>query len=224
MEEIKKARKAVVEEALKEVRNGSIIGIGSGTTIKLLLEELAVKNIKVKVIPSSYQSYLLALKHGIEVTSLDEKPRPELYLDSFDQVDEMGNMIKGGGAALLREKIVCYASERRVFIGDFKKTREKLNMPIPLEVLPFSLGYVLSELSKIGGKAIVREGGGKVGPVISDNGNIIVDVDFGEITNPRELEEKLDRIPGVLESGLFTSCADRILIGYADGKIKEIQL
>jgi ribose 5-phosphate isomerase A len=132
-------------------------------------------------------------------------------------------MLKGRGGAFLREKVLAAASRKRVFVGESSKFRQVLDGPVPLEVLPFALGYVLRRVSDIGGKAAVRMSQEKNGPTVTDNGNYVVDVDFGPITDPSNLDRELRSIPGVLENGLFTKMADKVIIAHPDGKVEEIK-
>ena len=224
--EIRQARRYAIEAALSKISDGMVVGLGSGSTVAQFIDELQVflrnNAISVKVIPSSYQTYLLAVENGFDITTLEKNPRPSLTIDSLDQTTRLGEVVKGGGGALTREKILCYAAEETILICDYSKVVEKLNTPIPVEVIPFAVGYVVEELQSLGGRPKIREGKEKVGPVISDNGNILIDVDFGELENPRELEEKLDKIPGVVENGIFSGCVDEIIVGYQDGKVDSI--
>ena len=225
-DEIKQARQHAIKSVLNMIKDGMVIGLGSGSTVAQFVEELKNflrnENMSVRVIPSSYQAYLLAVEHGLEITTLEKNPRPELTIDSLDQVSRLGYVVKGGGGALTREKILCHAAEQTILICDYAKVVDKINIPIPVEVIPFALGYVVREIQSLGGRPRVREGDGKAGPVISDNGNIIIDVDFGEINNPVELEARLDKIPGVVENGIFTGCVDEIIVGYVDGRVDRI--
>ncbi|RLF35525.1 MAG: ribose 5-phosphate isomerase A [Thermoplasmata archaeon] len=225
-EEILKARDAAIAEALKELRDGMVIGLGSGTTIARLMERLKnyVKRdeLKLSFIPSSLQAKQLIIEGGFKLTSLDEYPRPDLVLDSFDQVDDSGNAIKGGGGALLREKVLAQAAERVVYIGDFMKLKPRLDMPIPVEVLEYAFPHVKSVLNGWGMEIRLRFGKGKMGPIISDNGNLIADVKAKELENPEELDERLRSIAGILETGIFPRLADLILIGYPRGEVKRI--
>jgi len=224
--EVIQARSSAINVALDRIRDGMVIGLGSGSTVAQFMDELRrfihSSRVCVKVIPSSYQSYLLALEKGLEVTTLEKYPRPELMIDSLDQTTRSGEVVKGGGGALTREKILCHAAGETVLICDYTKVVERLDIPIPVEVIPFALGYVAEELRKLGGKPNLREGGGKVGPVISDNGNIILDVYFGEIENPDELEYRINMIPGIVENGIFSRCVNEIIVGYPDGRIERI--
>lgn len=193
--------------ALSLIKDGMTIGIGSGSTVEVFLnllgEKIRNEGIKIYGIPSSYQAMIAGTRNGIILTDLIEK-EPDICIDGADQVDAKLNCIKGGGGALTREKILASASKKVVIIVDESKLVERLSMPVPVEVLPFAYGYVLKKLSSVC-KPKLREGKGKVGPVITDNGNFIVDCDFGVIENPEELEKELKLVNGVIENGLFPS-------------------
>lgn len=225
-EEILRARDAAIAEALKELRDGMVIGLGSGTTVARLMEKLKnyikQNELKLSFIPSSLQAKQLIIEDGFEMTSLDECPRPDLVLDSFDQVDESGNAIKGGGAALLREKVLAQAAEKVVYIGDFMKLKPKLDMPIPVEVLEYAFPHVKNVLNSWGMEIRLRIGKGKMGPIISDNGNLIADVEVKELEDLEKLDEKLRSVAGILETGIFPRLADLIIIGYPQGEVKRI--
>lgn len=225
-EEILRARDAAIAEALKELRDGMVIGLGSGTTVARLMEKLKnyikQNELKLSFIPSSLQAKQLIIEDGFEMTSLDECPRPDLVLDSFDQVDESGNAIKGGGAALLREKVLAQAAEKVVYIGDFMKLKPKLDMPIPVEVLEYAFPHVKNVLNSWGMEVRLRIGKGKIGPIISDNGNLIADIEVKELEDLEKLDEKLRSVAGILETGIFPRLADLIIIGYPQGEVKRI--
>ena len=225
-EEILRARDAAIAEALKELRDGMVIGLGSGTTVARLMEKLKnyikQNELRLSFIPSSLQAKQLIIEDGFEMTSLDESPRPNLVLDSFDQVDESGNAIKGGGAALFREKVLAQAAEKVVYIGDFMKLKPKLDMPIPVEVLEYAFPHVKNVLNSWGMEIRLRVGKRKIGPIISDNGNLIADVEVKELEDPEKLDEKLRSVAGILETGIFPRLADLIIIGYPEGEVKRI--
>ncbi len=204
--------------ALELVKDGMVLGIGSGTTVEIFLdlvgEKIKKEGWEIYGIPSSYQSYLVAIKNGIRVVDLVEH-EPEICIDGADQVDAKMNCIKGGGAAMTREKVVAMASKKVVIIVDESKLVEKLSMPVPVEVLPFAYGYVLKRLGELGAETKLRQGSGKIGPVITDNGNFIVDCDFGEISEQaEEIELTLNQIPGVVENGIFPKkIVDDVIVG-----------
>lgn len=201
-------------EAVKHVKDGFVVGLGSGSTaacaIKALGEIVKRKGMKLFGVPTSYQAFLLAVKHGIPVTTLEEHGVIDVTIDGADQIDPKLNLIKGMGAALVREKIVASASKVNIIVGDESKKVKTLGEnghPVPLEVLPFSLSLVQRKIKAAGGIAVLREAKEKVGPVITDNGNVIIDASFGVINNAEELEVKLKMIPGVVETGLFIGLA-----------------
>jgi ribose 5-phosphate isomerase A len=217
---VEEAKLKAALEAVKEVRNGFIVGLGSGTTaayaIKGLGKALRQGSLKeIRGVPTSHQAASLARESGLPLVTLDEYPKIDIAIDGADQVDDRLDLIKGGGGALLREKIVAAASERYVIVVDETKLSRTLGMgrALPIEVLPFASSFVLKKLSEKAKTASVREGLGKVGPVVTDNGNFIVDADFGPIVDARGLETWLKAIPGVLETGLFLGLADVVYIG-----------
>ncbi len=221
VEEIK--RKAALE-AVKHVKDHAIVGLGSGSTAAFAIEAIGGRikreNLSVKGIPTSTQAFLLAVEHGIPVTTLEEHPEIDVTIDGVDQVDVDLNLIKGMGAALAREKIVASASRMNIIIGDFGKRVRVLGengQPVPVEVLPFAEKVVQQRIVKLGGKPVLREGKGKLGPVITDNGNMVVDVVFGLIADVAGLEVRLKMIPGVVETGLFVGLADVVYLGSVSG-------
>ena len=216
-EELK--RKAAYE-AVKLVKDGFVVGLGSGSTAAYAIEALGKRkkreNITVLGIPTSYQAFLLAVKHGIVMTTLEERGVVDITFDGADQIDPKLNLIKGMGAALAREKIVASASRKNVIVADESKKVNVLgenNHPVPVEVLPFAVAVVKRKIESAGGKPSIREGKGKVGPVITDNGNVVIDSYFGVISNAEDLEKKLKTIPGVVETGLFIRLADICYLG-----------
>lgn len=216
-EKINAAKKAV-----EFVEDGMVVGIGSGTTVEFFIEELGRKviseNMDILAVASSYKSHILAAERGITVSDLFQHSKPDIYVDGADQIDSQFNCIKGGGAALTREKILAYASKQFIVIVDSSKMVEKLNMPLPVEILPFAYGFVKRRISEIGGNVMLREGKGKFGPIISDNGNFIADCDFGIIDNPEDIEGELNNIPGVVENGIFRKeIVSRVIMGKKDG-------
>jgi ribose 5-phosphate isomerase A len=217
LEELK--RKAAYE-AVKHVKDGFVVGLGSGSTAALAIEAIGEKvkreRLSVLAVPTSYQAFLLAAQHGIAVTTLEEHGVIDVTIDGADQIDPKRNLIKGMGAALAREKIVASASKQNVIIADESKKVNALgenSHPVPVEVLPFAIAVVKHRIEAFGGTAVLREGKGKVGPVITDNGNAVLDAVFGVIRNASELEVKLKMIPGVVETGLFINLATTAYIG-----------
>ena len=218
------AKKRAAETAIRNVKDGWVIGLGSGTTVEYAVSALGKRvreeGLKVYIVPSSYQIFYKALEEKLPIVTLDEYPCLELTIDGADEVDKNLNLVKGGGGALTREKIIGYASKRYVIIVDETKLVDNLGFknPIPVEVLPFALPIVLKELKK-SFNVKVREGKGKVGPTVTDNGNFIVDIYCGIVKNPEAFNSKLKSIPGIIETGLFLNMANLVYVGRKDGKI-----
>lgn len=226
---VEKAKKEVAKAAVKHVEDGFIIGLGSGSTVAYAIQELGKKVKKEKIviwgIPTSYQAFLLATMYGIKITTFEEHPTIDLTIDGADQINPQLNLIKGMGGALTREKIVASASKMNIIIADKNKKVPNLgyaNHPVPVEVLPFALSLVKNQIELIGGKILIREGTGKVGPVITDNGNAIIDASFGIINNPKELNIKLKLITGVIETGLFIDSTDIVYLGTPN-RVEKIE-
>jgi len=220
IEWVEKAKKNAALEAVKNVKDGFILGLGSGSTAAYAIEEIGnrIKREKLHVlgVPTSYQAFMLAVKHGISITTLEEHHTIDLTIDGADQIDEELNLIKGMGGALAREKIVASASKKLVIVADESKRVKILgenNHSVPIEVLAFAAPLLMRKVKEIGGKPILRKGTKKVGPVITDNGNVIIDGDFGLIHNPTKLERELKGLPGVVETGLFVKMADAVYLG-----------
>lgn len=200
------------------------IGLGSGSTVAIFAKELGRRvesgEVDVSVVPSSYQAYQLAIDFKIPLTNLDINPELLLTIDGADEVDKELNLTKGGGGALFQEKVVASASKKLIIIVDESKLVEKLatRFPIPIEVLPFSLGVVKNTIKKMGIAPIVRQAQKKMGPVVTDNGNFIIDLKFPTpIDNPAQVAINLKMIPGVVETGLFIGMTDEVHIGTEEG-------
>ncbi|MEJ2126685.1 MAG: ribose-5-phosphate isomerase RpiA [Candidatus Bathyarchaeota archaeon] len=219
------AKKRVGMEAVKLVKDGMTVGLGSGTTAAYMIKEIgrlvSENGLHVLAVPSSSQAMLLAASSGVPITTLDEHPVLDLVIDGADEIDKNFDMIKGGGGALLREKIVVSSAKQVVIVADETKLVDKLGaFKVPVEVLPFGLAKALVGINDIGGTPIVREGQRKMGPVVTDNGNYIVDADFGLIDDAKKLDKQLKSIPGVLETGLFIGLTDLVYLGTKDGITK----
>jgi len=221
---VEKAKKNAAHEAVKHVKSDFIVGLGSGSTAAYAIEEIGnrikLERLRVFGVPTSYQAFILAVKHRIQITTLEEHPTLDLAIDGADQIDHELNLIKGMGGALTREKIVASASKKLVIAADESKKVGILgenNHPVPMEVLPFAASLVRRKIKEIGGKSVLREGKGKIGPVITDNGNAVIDAHFGLIHKPAELERKLRLLPGVVETGLFVKMANLVYLGKSSG-------
>ena len=221
-------KKNAAMAAVQHIKDGFVVGLGSGSTaafaIEALGERIKTEKIRVLGIPTSYQAFLLAVECGIQITTLDEHPTVDVTIDGADQLTPELYLIKGGGAALAREKIVAASSKFNVIIADQKKMVPKLggnDQFVPVEALPFALPLVKQKIAALGGRAVVREGKGKLGPIITDNGNAVFDVFFGEIADPAELQVKVKMTPGVVETGFFVGLTDIAYIG-TDGGVQKI--
>jgi len=217
---VEKAKENAALDAVKHVKDGFIVGLGSGSTAAYAIEEIGNRikreGLRVLGVPTSYQALMLAIKCGIPITTLEEHPTLDLTIDGADQIDKELNLIKGMGGALTREKVVASASEKLVIVADESKKVKVLGEnghPVPIEALPFAAPLVMRKIKEIGGKPILREGVKKVGPVITDNGNLIIDADFGLICKPAELERELKGFAGVVETGLFVKMTDVAYLG-----------
>ncbi len=211
-------------EAVKHVKDGFIVGLGSGSTaafaIEALGERMKAEGIRIMGIPSSYQAFQLAVECGIPITTLEEHSTIDVTIDGADQLTPELYLIKGGGAALAREKIVAASSKQNIIIADQNKKVPFLgtnNQFVPVEVLPFAIALVKRKLTEIGGKPTMRECKGKLGPVVTDNGNVVIDTVFGEVKNPAELAVKAKMIPGVVETGYFVGLTDIAYVGGSSG-------
>lgn len=229
-EHVERAKKNAALEAVRHVKDCFVVGLGSGSTAAYAIEEMGKRikreGIRVLGVPTSYQAFALAVKHGIPVTTLEEHPKLDLTIDGADQIDRELNLIKGMGGALAREKIVASASKKLVIIADVNKKVKTLgenNHPIPIEALPFAAAVVTQRIRENGGKPVLREGAGKVGAVITDNGNVIIDAVFGLVHEPKELECTLKLIPGIVETGLFIGMADMVYLGTVSGTEKIVR-
>ncbi len=221
------AKRKAVLKALQPIKNGWIIGLGSGSTMAYAVAELArmskARRLEVSVVPTSHQIENLAISHGLRILSMNEAFTIDYTIDGADQVQLPSlNLIKGGGGALLREKIVDSAARKLAIVVDETKLSKHLGgeQQVPLEVLPFAHKSIQIQVTRIGGRAKLREGAGKIGPVVTDNGNFLLDADFGRIENPARLQRRLKAIPGLLETGLFLNMADIVYVGRQTGEVE----
>ncbi|HHX8313941.1 ribose-5-phosphate isomerase RpiA [Vibrio diabolicus] len=212
-------KKAAGWAALKYVEKGSIVGVGTGSTVNHFIDALGTIKDDIKGAVSSSVASTERLKElGIEVYECNDVMKLDVYVDGADEINPAREMIKGGGAALTREKIVAAISDKFVCIVDGTKAVDVLGQfPLPVEVLPMARSYVARELVKLGGDPAYREG------VVTDNGNVILDVHNMQITNPKEMEDKINGIAGVVTVGLFAHRgADVVITGTPEGaKIEE---
>lgn len=217
---IKLMKQEVGKKAASLVQSNSIVGLGTGSTtayaIQFIGDRLKSGEIKNVVgIPTSFQSEVLAKEYGIPLTSLDAVERIDIAIDGADEVDPHFNLIKGGGAAHTREKVVDSLAEQFIVVVDSGKVVEKLGSTflLPVEVIPMAVTPVLRALKALGGQPELRMGVKKAGPVVTDQGNLVIDVKFDDLSNAVELEKTINNIPGVLENGLFVNVASMVLVG-----------
>jgi ribose 5-phosphate isomerase A len=207
-------KQAVARAAIEHVVDGAVVGVGSGSTVGFFIRELGVVRHRVRgAVSSSERSSVLLREQGIEVLDLDAVGTMPVYVDGADEIDGQLRMIKGGGGALTREKIVAAAAERFVCIVDASKVVPVMGrFPLPVEVIPMARSYVARQIVALGGQPVLREG------VTTDNGNCILDVHNMAITDPVALESALDHVAGVVTNGLFSRRgADVLLIGRDSG-------
>ncbi len=217
---VKLMKQEVGKAAAALVKSGSIVGLGTGSTtaytIQYLGERLQSGELKDIVgVPTSFQSEVLAKQYGVPLTTLDAIDRIDIAIDGADEVDPQKNLIKGGGAAHTREKVVDYLANQFIVVVDSGKLVERLgsSFAVPVEVIPMAIAPVTDAIKKLGGKPELRMGVKKAGPVITDQGNFVLDVRFDSIDDPVNLEKTLNNLPGVLENGIFVNCVDLVLVG-----------
>jgi len=222
------SKKNAAFKAVEEnVKKGMILGIGSGSTVEYAVKKIAeinkTEDLNLKCIPTSFQSRQLIVDNGLTLVTLDQYPEIDLDIDGADEIDKALNLIKGGGGCLVQEKIVASSSKKLVIIADYRKKSEKLgenwNKGVPIEVIPFGYVPILKKLEKLGGTPKIRMAQAKVGPLVTDNGNFIIDVDFGIIDSPSDIDFKISQIPGVVDTGFFIGMTSKAYIGQKDGKV-----
>ncbi|XP_024356503.1 uncharacterized protein [Physcomitrium patens] len=218
-------KRAVAKKAIELVKSGMVVGLGTGSTSSMAIEELGnlIQANKLKDIvgvATSYQSKVLARQFGVKTVDLNDVNHIDIAFDGADEVDSGMSLIKGGGAAHTMEKVVDSIAKECVILIDETKVVKTLGLsfPVPVEVLPFALAPVLRALAALGGQPEIRTALRKDGPVITDLGNMVVDVRFPEgVKDPAEMETKINMIPGVIDNGLFINVAHKVLVGTKDG-------
>jgi ribose 5-phosphate isomerase A len=227
---IDKAKFAAAKRATDYVESGMRVGLGTGSTaawlVKCLGEMVQEHGLRIKGVPTSSRTAQLAREVGIEVISLDEARWLDLTIDGADEYDGNLNLIKGGGGALLQEKIVATASDQMVVIADISKQVETLGaFPLPIEVIPFGwqttktlVEETLIGMDVLGRTTTLRMNG--AAPFCTDEGNHIIDLHLNRIGNARQLSLVLNQIPGVVENGLFIDICDAVIIGFGDGRVE----
>lgn len=207
-------KKAAALKALDFIENDAIVGVGSGSTVNYFIDNLAsIKHKIIGAVSSSNESTKRLTAHGIEVFDLNSVDNLNVYVDGADEISPHMAMIKGGGAALTREKIVAAVAKQFICIADHSKKVQQLgNFPLPIEVIPMARSYVAREMVKLGGDPVYRQG------IITDNGNVILDVYNLDIKSPKILESQINAIVGVVTNGLFAiRGADVLILGTNKG-------
>ena len=223
-------KQIVADAAINEVKSGMILGLGSGSTAALMIKSLA-KEIRsgklqnIRGVATSFQSEVLAMELDIPLIDLASVSQIDLAIDGADEVDPGFQLIKGGGACHVREKLVASKANKLLIVVDESKIVQKLNkvFPLPVEVLPNAWKQVKDIISDMRGKSRLRMATKKAGPVVTDQGNLILDVLFDDgIVNPKDVEMNLNNVPGVLENGLFVDLTDEVLVGKIENNVPVV--
>lgn len=215
----KELKRIVGTAAAGLIQNGMTCGIGTGSTVVFLIEELGrrIKNEKLEItgVPTSFQSKILCQANGIKIKDPQDCTELDLAIDGADEVDPGLNAIKGGGAAHTREKIVAAMAKRFVIIVDDSKLVPELGtgFPVPVEIIPSALSFIIEQIREWGGESQLRMGVRKDGPVVTDNGQFVLDLRFKAGTDLRKIDARLHQLPGVVETGLFYDLAKQVLVG-----------
>jgi len=215
------AKRRAGEAAADAVEDGMVVGLGTGSTAAYAIERLGERvdsGLDIVGVSTSFGARQLAIDQGIDLVELDEVDRIDLAIDGADQlVLETGTCIKGGGAAHTREKIVAAAADELAIVVDETKLADQLQYPVAIELIPAARRGVEQAVDTLGGTPTLRRAANKDGPVVTDNGNLVVDCEFGTIAEPAELATSLSEIPGVVEHGLFVDRTNETYVGTEDG-------
>lgn len=217
-------KRAAGEAAAGMVRDGMVLGLGTGSTVAWTIKrigEMVEEGMEVLGVPTSYQAQELAIAAGIPLTSLDQDPVLDLAIDGADEIAKDLTAIKGGGAAHAREKVVAASARWFVIVADSSKYVDSLSHPVPVEVLPIAGRLASRRIEELGGSPQIRQARMKDGPVITDNGNFVIDADFGRIEDPGPLAAQLSEIPGVVEHGIFENVDELVVV--IDGAVKTFR-
>jgi ribose 5-phosphate isomerase A len=218
------AKRIAAESAVEYIKDGMIVGLGTGSTAYWAIQKIGDRvkeGLSIKAIATSKHTENLAKELGINLISFSEIELIDITIDGADEVDKELNLIKGGGGALLREKIIASASKRFIVIIDESKLVDQLGkFPLPVEIVKFGFEIAMKQLHKLGCEPKLRASVNK--PYITENGNYIIDCDFGNIDRPEELHNQINLIPGIVDNGLFIKMAEQVIVGYKDGTVKKL--
>ena len=210
------AKRRAAESAVEAVADGMVVGLGTGSTaahaIRLLGRQVDA-GVDIRGVPTSFQARELAREVGVPLAALEDVETLDIAIDGADQVAGL-DLVKGGGAAHAREKVIDTAADAFHVVVDETKESDTLDRAVPISVLPVARSTVAARLETLGGDPTLREAAGKDGPVVTDDGHLVLDCDFGSIEDPAVLGQALDELPGVVAHGLFVGLADAIHVGH----------
>ena len=220
------AKKIAAERAAAYVTDNMVVGLGTGSTVFHSIHklgEMVKQGLQIRTVSSSVESEQIARELNIPSVDFSDITAIDLYIDGADEVDENHNLIKGGGGALLREKIIAFNSRRYIVVADESKLVSSLGkFPLPVEVVGFGLSLTLNRIRELGAEVVVRKKGGK--DFITDNGNLTADCRFITIADPEQLNQRLHAIPGVVETGIFLKeLVSQVVVGYVDGTVQVLE-
>lgn len=222
-------RRAACAAVDNHVQDHQAVGVGSGSTVVYAVDRLAERvrqeNLSIVCVPTSFQARQLILQHGLTLSDLDRHPELDVAIDGADEVDATLTLIKGGGGCLTQEKIVAGCAKQFIVIADYRKDSVSLGdqwrKGVPVEVVPMAYVPISRRIAqRFGGEAVLRMAVSKAGPLITDNGNFILDWKFESTQNWKEVNTEIKMIPGVVETGLFVGMAERAYFGMQDGSVR----
>lgn len=218
-------KQSAAEKAAEAIQNGMIVGLGTGSTASFAIEALGARvkrGLQIKAVASSLASERRAQELGIAMAAFNQFTKIDVTIDGADEVDRQHNLIKGGGGALLREKILAYNSKLFMVVVDESKLVSSLGrFPLPVEIVPFAAELTQHQLSSLGCGVTIRQRQGK--PFITENGNLIADCSFNQIGDPEKLNNLIQLIPGVVDCGLFLhDKVSKVIVGYKNGSVQEL--
>ncbi len=221
---MEESKRLAAERAVDYIDDGMIIGLGTGSTAYWAIQKIGKRirdGLNIRAIATSSHSETMAKDLGISLVPFAEIEAIDITIDGADEVDKEWNLIKGGGGALLREKIVASASKRLIIIVDESKLVDRLGkFHLPVEIVKFGYEMTMKKLTSLGCNPLLRLHGNN--PYVTDNGNYIIDCDFGSIDCPEKLHNAINGITGVVDNGLFINMAKQVIVGYRDGTVKEL--